>query len=98
MWATLALAAVLQPAPAQQSAKLTITNARTTYGILGQERKSDKLLPGDIFVVSFDIEGLQVKDDGKVEYSMSMELKNKDGKVQFKKEPQDLEAINALGG
>lgn len=97
MWATLALAAVLQPVPAQGT-KLTITNVRNTYGILGQERKSNELLPGDIFVVSFDIEGLQVKDSGEVEYSMSMELKDKEGKSQFKKEPQDLKAFNALGG
>jgi hypothetical protein len=97
MWATLALAAVLQPVPAQGT-KLAITNVRNTYGILGQERKSSELLPGDIFVVSFDIEGLQVKDSGEVEYSMSMELKDKEGKSQFKKEPQDLKAFNALGG
>lgn len=97
MWATLALAAVLQPVPAQ-GAKLSITNVRNTYGILGQERKSNELLPGDIFVVSFDIEGLQVKDSGDVEYSMSMELKDSKDKSQFKKEPQDLKAFNALGG
>lgn len=97
MLATLALAAVLQAAPAQ-TGKLALVHDRTTYGVLGQERKSDKLLPGDIFVVSFDIEGLQIKDNGEVEYSMGMELKNKDGKSQFKKEPQDLKAINALGG
>jgi hypothetical protein len=98
MLATLALAAVLQPIPAQ-TGKLTLSNVRTTYGVLGQERKSNQLLPGDIFVVSFDIDGLKIKENGEVEYSMGMELKNnKDGKSQFKKEPQDLKAINALGG
>ena len=97
MWATLALAAVLQPVPAQ-GAKLSITNVRNTYGILGQERKGNEFLPGDIYVVSFDIEGLQVKDGGEIEYSMSMELKDGKGKSQFKKEPQDLKAFNALGG
>ena len=97
MLATLALAAVLQPIPAQ-TGKLDLANARTTYGVLGQERKSNQLLPGDIFVVSFDIEGLKIKDTGEVEYSMGMELKNSKGMSQFKKEPQDLKAINALGG
>jgi hypothetical protein len=97
MLATLALAALLQPIPAQNG-KLDLTNARNTYGVLGQKRDSNQLLPGDIFVVSFDIEGLKVKDNGEVEYSMGMELKNKEGKSQFKKEPQDLKAINALGG
>jgi len=98
MWATLALAAMLQPAPAQTS-NLSIKNDRITYGILGPERRDNKLLPGDVFVVSFDIDGLQVNtEDGKVKYSMGMELTDGQGKVQFKKEPQDLEAVNALGG
>ena len=97
MWATLALAVVLQPLPAQANT-LAIKNDRITYGILGPERKDNKLLAGDVFVVSFDIDGLQIKEDGKVQYSMGMELTDAQGKVQFKKEPADLEAVNALGG
>lgn len=97
MWATLALATALNLAPAQGGA-LQLKNDRVTYGILGQERKDSKLLPGDVFVVAFDIENLKVRDDGRVQYSMGMELTNKEGKSQFKKEPQDLEAVNALGG
>jgi hypothetical protein len=97
MWATLALAAVLQPIPAQ-TGKLDLTNIRSTYGILGPERKGNKLLPGDLFVVMFDIEGLKVKDTGEVEYSMGVEMKDKAGNKQFKLEPQNLKAFNALGG
>jgi hypothetical protein len=97
MWATLALAAALLPAPAQ-SGGLQIKNDRATYGELGQERKDYKLLPGDSFCVAFDIEGLKMGDDGQVRYSMSLDLLNKDGKSQFKQEPRDLESFNALGG
>ncbi len=98
MWATLAIASALSLAPAQ-AGKLEIKNDRITYGILGQERKETKLLAGDVFIVTFDIEGLQVKDDGRVRYSMGMELlNNKTGKAEFTKEPQELEAVNALGG
>jgi len=97
MWATLALTAALQLTPAQQGS-LALTNVRVTYGVLGQERKDSKLLPGDIFVVAFDIDGLQIKDDGRILYSMGMELTNKEGKTQFKKDPQDLETVNTLGG
>src|SRR5437667_7368751 len=98
MWASLALAAVLQTTPAQASS-LAIKNDRITYGILGAERKDNKLLPGDVFVVSFDIDGLQLSpQDGKVQYSMGMELTDAQSKSQFKKDPQDLEAVNALGG
>jgi hypothetical protein len=98
MWATLAIASALSLAPAQ-AGKLEIKRDRVTYGILGQERKDTKLLAGDVFVVTFDIEGLQVKDDGRVRYSMGMELRNmQTGKAEFTKDPQELEVTNALGG
>lgn len=98
MWATLAIASALSLAPAQ-AGKLEIKNDRVTYGILGQERKDTKLLPGDAFVISFDIEGLQLKDDGRVRYSMGFELiNNKTSKPEFTKDAQELEVTNALGG
>jgi hypothetical protein len=96
MWVTLALTA-LTAAPAQ-AGSLELKNDRFTYGILGAERKSSEFLPGDVVVLSYDIEGLKVKDDGTVLYSMSMEVTNKEGKSQFKNEPRDLQATNALGG
>jgi hypothetical protein len=97
MWATLALATALNLAPAQ-SGTLQLKNDRATYGVLGQERKDFKLLPGDIFYVAFDIEGLKTTDEGQVHYSMLLDLLNKEGKSQFKQEPRNLDAINALGG
>ncbi len=98
MWATLAIASALSLAPAQDGG-LEIKHNRITYGILGQERKDNKLLAGDVFVVTFDIDGLQVKEDGRVKYSMGMELiNNKDKKSVFTKDPQELEAVNTLGG
>lgn len=97
MWSSLALvtALTLGPAPAGQ---LKLTNDRVTYWFLGAERESNKLLPGDAFYVVFYIEGLTVNDQGRAQYSMAMEVTDARGKVQFKKEPQDLEAINTLGG
>jgi hypothetical protein len=97
MWATLALTTALQLAPAQTEA-LALKNVRATYGVLGQERKDSRLLPGDIYVVAFDIENLRVKEDGRVLYSMGVELTNKDDKPVFKTEPRDLEIVNTLGG
>src|SRR5581483_11716598 len=97
MWSTLAFATALALTPSQASA-LRLENARVTYGFLGADRPNAKLLPGDAFYVSFDIDGLKVAEDGKVLYSMGMQLSNKEGKVQFKKEPKDLEAYNSLGG
>jgi hypothetical protein len=98
MWAPLALASALSLAPGQ-AGDLKLVKPRATYGILGQDRPDAKLLPGDILYVSFDIDGLKVKDDGKISYSMAMELINKTTKKNvFTKDPQDLEGINTLGG
>ena len=77
MLATLALSAALY-APTQ--GELTLSNARPTYGILGAARKDadmPKLLPGDQICVSFDIENLKIGDDGKVQYSIGMEVADK---------------------
>jgi hypothetical protein len=98
MWAALALTTVLTTAPAQND-ELALKNVRSTYGILGQKREDNKLLPGDLLVVAFDITNLTVKADGQVLYAMGMELTKKGkAKPEFKRAPQDLEAFNTLGG
>ncbi len=97
MWATVACLSALSLAPAQAGG-LSLKNERLTYGFLGNTRPDAKVLPGDIFIVAFDIEGLKVAEDGKVLYSMGMELTNKDNKLLFKEEPQPLEAFVSLGG
>jgi hypothetical protein len=98
MWAALALTTVLT-VPAQ-AGDLKVSNIRSTHGILGQTRSDNKdLLPGDLLVVAFDIENLTVKPDGLVRYAMGMELTKKGKtKPEFKRDPQDLEAFNNLGG
>jgi hypothetical protein len=97
MWASLALLAALNLAPAQ-SGSLALKNDRITYGILGQERKDSAFLPGDMVVVTFDIEGLTMAPDGRVRYSTGMELTDKAGKSVFKKDPQEVQTVNTLGG
>ena len=96
MWTAVALTTVMTLAPAQT---LDIKNVRTTYGTLGETRKDDKFLPGDMLVVAFDIEGLKAKDTGLVEYSIGMEVSKKGkAKFEFKQDPIELEAENILGG
>ena len=97
MWAALAAAAVLTAAPSD-AGSLQIKNDRFTYGIFGQERKDTQVIPGDILIVAFDIDGLQTKEDGSVGYSTAMELLNKDGKSVFTEKPTDREATLPLGG
>jgi hypothetical protein len=98
MWATLALSTVLTLAPGQGSS-LELKNVRSTYGVFGQVRKDNKVLPGDVFFVCFDIDGLKVGDNGQVKYSMGVELTRKGKpKPEFRRDPEDREATNSLGG
>jgi hypothetical protein len=96
MLGTLVLAA-LSLAP-QQAGQLKLTNERATHGYLGPTRSDDKVLPGEKYYVAFDIEGLDQRDDGSVQYSMAMDVLNAQGKSEFSKEPQKLDATNSLGG
>lgn len=97
MWTTLALMSALSWTPAQ-AGQLQLNNARVTYGILGQERKDTSYLPGDMVVLAFDIEGLQVKPDGQVKYSIGMKLiDQKMNKAVFTRAPQEMTVVNTLG-
>jgi hypothetical protein len=97
MWASLALAAAVTLTPAQ-AGPLKLANVRVTNGFLGPTRENNKLLPGDLFYVSFDIEGLKVSDAGKAEYSMGMELTDSAGAIKFKEDPSKREFVPRLGG
>lgn len=98
MWTTLALMSALSCTPAQPGT-MELKNARFTYGLLGQERKENNFVPGDMVVLSFDIEGLKVKPDGNVRYSMALKLfSHKKNKNVFERDPQEFIAVNSLGG
>ena len=81
-----------------QAGKLSLSNPRAGYGLLGPTRADMKYLPGDSVYVLFDIEGVAVDSTGKAQYSIGMEVADAKGKVLFKQEPRNLEAVNALGG
>jgi hypothetical protein len=97
MTATLALAAALSLAPAQ-AGELKLTNERATYGYLGPTRTDTKLLAGDAYYVTFDIEGLKVSDTGEVYFKMGMAIKDSKGKDQFRQEPIEQRQLLSLGG
>jgi hypothetical protein len=92
MWLLLSLLVVTS-----DNTKLELTNVRTTYGVMGAERADEKILPGDQVVLSFDILGASVGDNGKIQYSIAMEVANSQGKVLFKQAPRDLEAPAPTG-
>ncbi|MBP3957772.1 hypothetical protein J8F10_21175 [Gemmata sp. G18] len=78
MMATIALA-VLAGLPAQPAGNLKFTNVRTTIGELGPARENNKLLPGDILFIAYDVEGITIDDKGNAEYTMTMEVVNAAG-------------------
>jgi hypothetical protein len=97
MWTTLALAAALSLTPGQTD-QLSFLNVRSVTGYFGPERQTNKLLPGDVYLLVFDIAGFKVDTQGKILYQMAMQVTDSRGKVQFGHEPQDREAYNSLGG
>jgi hypothetical protein len=96
MWTTLALLSVLSVTPAEKD--LSLTHVRSTLGLLGPQRSSDTLSPGDILFICFDIEGISVDDQGMVRYSTALEVSDSSGKVLFKRLPEKAEAKRSLGG
>lgn len=97
MLTTLAMLAALSVS-AGQDGDLKLSDARTTYGILGPARQDQKLLPGDSLFVTFNIDGITADENGKVLYSVATEVADSQGKVFFRQPARDLETINALGG
>ena len=99
MLTTLALLSTLTLAPAQKDTEPEFKNARFTYGLMGQSRKSDKFLPGDLVSLTATAKGLKVKDDGMVSYAVGFEItkKGQKGSIQ-KREPQEQRVLNWLGG
>ncbi len=101
MWTTAVLltsALALAPGQAPPAGALTLSNPRATHGELGSARQESKLLPGDIFFLSFDIEGIKVTDTGRVKYGMVMEVIDSAGKAIFKQQPVERDDFLPLGG
>jgi hypothetical protein len=71
--------------------QLALTNLRTTHGPLGPTRPDNRILPGDLVCLSFDIEGFQTNSTGKVLYGVGMEVADSKGDVLFKKAPSQHE-------
>jgi hypothetical protein len=84
--------------PPNDAGDLKLTNVRPTYCVLGPDRAADKVLPGDSYCLSFDIEGITIDDAGKARYSVALDVADPDGKVLFKQEPKEQDAQTSLGG
>ncbi|MGL6096111.1 MAG: hypothetical protein ACRC7O_09985 [Fimbriiglobus sp.] len=98
MWTPLAIAAALSLVSDQPPAALTLSNVRNTFGELGGTRPDGKLVPGDVLFVGFDIEGVTVEPDGKVAYTMALDVTDTAGKSVFKQEAAEKTDFVPLGG
>lgn len=91
----LLLTALAAPAQADE---LKLERVRATYGELGVTRTDVKYLPGDIFFLAFDIVGISIDANGKVTYSMGMEITDKAGKKAFNQSPINRTEFLLFGG
>jgi hypothetical protein len=98
MWTSLVATVAALALPAADGGPLTLSNVRSTLGVLGPTRVHDKVLPGDSYVLCFDVEGITIGADGKVAYSIGTEVRNAAGRVVYQQEPKPVEAVTALGG
>ncbi len=98
MNAALVMSAMMALMPAQGSASLGISNVRLTYGELGSVRPNNQYLQADVVYISFDVEGLKMTPEGKVVYSMGMDVLDKAGKAVFAQPPTKDEKLLPLGG
>lgn len=87
MWLSTGLVMVLALAPAQ-TGRLAIQNFRATYGVLGPERRDNRLLPGDTLIICYDIVGMRAGEDGQVHYSIRLDVTDPGGNVRFRQEPE----------
>lgn len=96
MLPTLALFAAMSFTPAQGG--LSLTNERVTFGgQFGPTRPDTPYLPGDVFFMVFDIEGLKQDPIGRVEYTIGMVVTDDKGKVVFEDKPTEQAVIVPLG-
>jgi hypothetical protein len=98
MMTSFLLAVSLSLTTAQTPAAINLTNVRSTYGELGGPRPLAPFTPGDVMFIGFDIEGITNDEQGRVQYSMGMELFDAAGASKYKNEPTNKIDFVPLGG
>jgi hypothetical protein len=70
----------------------------TFGGALGTTRPNNKLLPGDLLLLAFDIENLKQNKEGLVQYQIAMDVTDPAGKSIYTTTPDLQGAYLAFGG
>jgi len=94
----LAMALAMTPGQAPALGPLALTNVRSTYGELGGPRPVTPLIPGDVLFVGFDIENIATDAEGRVKFSMFMEVTDAAGASKYKTDPANRDDFLPLGG
>src|SRR5690349_13116700 len=97
MLTTMIFLAALNLVPGQ-SGQLSVNNVRTTHGPLGPTRPDNKILPGELVCLCFDVKGFQPNSAGKVHYGVGLEVTDSKGQMVFKNAPSDLELASPTSG
>ena len=98
---TLALVMAVALVPGANDDELKISNIRSTYGQLGPVRpqlKVDKVLPGDIYFVTWDMEPFKLSARGFVKLSLALKVTDSKGHRMIKQDPVESVQVNSLGG
>jgi hypothetical protein len=81
-----------------QSGQLSASNVRTTHGPLGPTRPENKILPGDLVCLCFDVKGFRANSAGKLHYGVGLEVTDSKGEMVFKNAPSDQELAGPPSG
>jgi hypothetical protein len=73
-------------------------NVRATYGPFGAPRSSSAMLPGDTYMMFFDLTGLKIDAKGVAKYEIGLEVFDPKGKSVVKESTNKKAVIVALGG
>jgi hypothetical protein len=77
---------------------LDIKNVRATYGPFGAPRPANKMLPGDVFIINFEIANLTIDPkNGATKYSMTFQVLDPKGKEVIN-ETTNKGIVVGLGG
>jgi len=73
-------------------------NVRATYGAFGAPRPEKSMLPGDLYMMFFDLAGLKIDAKGVAKYEIGLEVFDPKGKSVVKEPTSKKAVIVALGG
>jgi hypothetical protein len=92
-----ALALVLLACWTADVRAVEIKNVRATYGPFGAPRPGNQVLPGDLYLLNFDVTGLNIDARGVAKYEITLEVFDPKGKSVFKQSDKKG-MVASLGG